>query len=86
MSALENKLVNDAVDGHGAADQLQLGVGGVAEDEVGAVKARQGLPANTSCELFCRRELSAIQGSWRREICTMANYYNYKFVQHTTGT
>lgn len=67
VSALENKLVNDAVDGHGAADQLQLSIGGVTEDEVRAVEARQGLPAYTSCELFCRRELSAIQASWRRE-------------------
>lgn len=38
MSELEEELVDDAIDADGATEQFEFGVGGVGEDEAGAVE------------------------------------------------
>lgn len=51
MCEREDELVNDAIDGDGAADELEVGVGRIVEDEVLSVEIRQRRSANTTGKL-----------------------------------
>lgn len=51
MGELENELINDAVNSFGSANQFQLCVRRIVEDEVMLVEMRQGLAANAAGHL-----------------------------------
>lgn len=54
----EDEFVDDPVDADGAADELQLRIRGVAEDEVVAVEVGQLGAADAACYLLLLCQLS----------------------------
>lgn len=51
MSELEDELVNDSIDAYRAADEFQLSVVGVVEDEVAAIELGKLRSSNASRQL-----------------------------------
>jgi hypothetical protein len=51
MRELVDELIDNAINAHSAADELERGIVGIAEDKMVAIEVRQSCAADAACEL-----------------------------------